>query len=253
MERTPFIAGNWKMHKTIDEALELINSLKEHLSDEKDKNIVVAPPFTALKAVSESIKGSIIDLSAQDTFWEAMGAYTGEISPNMLIDVGCRYVIVGHSERRQYFNETNSIVNKKISAALTSGLTPIVCVGESLEQRQKGMTFEIIEQQIKECLYGLSASEVKSIIIAYEPIWAIGTGQTASDAQAQEVHQFVRNLLGRLYNEGLANFMRIIYGGSVKPANIDGLMAQPDIDGVLVGGASLDAKSFVEIVRFRRL
>ena len=252
MKRRPFIAGNWKMYKTIDEALALVSHLKEAFLHEKNVDVVVAPPFTALKVVSDQIKDSVIQLSAQDTFWEESGSYTGEISPVMLRDVGCRYVIVGHSERRRYFRESNEMVNRKIKATLNPGLVPIVCVGESLEEREKDYTFKVIERQINECLYNVFADEVKSLIVAYEPIWAIGTGQTATDAQAQEVHQFIRQLLSSLYDADLANIIRIIYGGSVIPHNIGGLMAQPDIDGALVGGASLNAQSFIDIVRFER-
>lgn len=240
------------MYKTIDEALALVFYLKEAFLHEKNVDVAVAPPFTALKAVCDQIKDSIIQLSAQDTFWEESGAYTGEISPVMLRDVGCRYVIVGHSERRRYFRESNEMVNRKIKATLNPGLVPIVCVGESLEEREKDYTFKVIERQINECLYNVFADEVKSLIVAYEPIWAIGTGQTATDAQAQEVHQFIRQLLSSLYDADLANIIRIIYGGSVTPHNIGGLMAQPDIDGALVGGASLNAQSFIDIVRFER-
>lgn len=240
------------MYKTIDEALALVSHLKEAFLHEKNVDVVVAPPFTALKVVCDQIKDSVIQLSAQDTFWEESGAYTGEISPVMLRDVGCRYVIVGHSERRRYFRESNEMVNRKIKATLNPGLVPIVCVGESLEEREKDYTFKVIERQINECLYNVFADEVKSLIVAYEPIWAIGTGQTATDAQAQEVHQFIRQLLSSLYDADLANIIRIIYGGSVIPHNIGGLMAQPDIDGALVGGASLNAQSFIDIVRFER-
>ncbi|HIC91522.1 MAG TPA: triose-phosphate isomerase [Syntrophaceae bacterium] len=252
MKRRPFIAGNWKMYKTIDEALVLVSHLKEAFLEEKNVDVVVAPPFTALKVVSDQIKDSVIQLSAQDTFWEESGAYTGEISPAMLRDVGCRYVIVGHSERRRYFREDNEMINRKIKATLNFSLVPIVCIGESLEEREMGHTFNVIERQINECLYNLLPDEVKSLIIAYEPIWAIGTGQTATDLQAQEAHQFIRQLLSSLYDTHLANVVRIIYGGSVKPDNIGGLMAQPDIDGALVGGASLNAPSFIDIVRFER-
>lgn len=250
MARKPFIAGNWKMYKTIGEALELVSRLKEAGIGKENVDVVVAPPFTALGSVFAQIKDSTIELCAQDTFWEESGAYTGEISPTMLKDVGCKYVIVGHSERRQYFHETNETVNNKIKATIKCGLIPIVCIGESLEERQGGQAFGVVERQVNECLHNLSVDQMRSTIIAYEPIWAIGTGQTATDAQAQEVHQFIRQLLGNLFNADLANIVRIIYGGSVKPDNIDGLMSQPDIDGALVGGASLDPQSFVNLVRF---
>jgi triosephosphate isomerase len=250
--RRPVIAGNWKMHKTSAEAEELARALVDHLSDlTDDREVVLCPPFTGLKVVFEVIKASPIKLGAQNLHWEKSGAFTGEISAVMLKDVGCSYVIIGHSERRTYFYETNATVNKKIFAALDQGLIPIVCVGETLEEREKNQTFEIIERQIKEGLVGLAPSQALRLIIAYEPVWAIGTGKTATPEQANEVHTFIRYLLAQNFNEGVASEIRIQYGGSVRPDNIKSLMNQKDIDGVLVGGASLDADSFTKIVKFK--
>jgi len=250
--RKAVIAGNWKMNKTISKALELVSDLKKLVSDAKEVEIIVAPPFLTIYQVAMEVKGSNIHVSAQDVFWEEEGAYTGAISPTMLSDAGCKYVIVGHSERRQYFGETDKTVNKKIKAALNHGLKSIFCVGESLQQRESGETFNIIETQVKGGLSGLSPSDMKYMIIAYEPVWAIGTGRTATDEQAEEVHGFIRGLLKGLYKD-IADDTRILYGGSVKPENIDGLMAQPDIDGALVGGASLKAGDFARIVKYQRL
>jgi triosephosphate isomerase len=248
--RKPIIAGNWKMNKTIGEALELVNSLKGMLADVTDVEIVVAPPFTALQAVGETIKGTNIRLAAQDMFWEESGAYTGEISPLMLKDVGCQYVIIGHSERRGYFGETNETVNRKVKTAHRYGLKPIVCVGERLEERESGVTKDVVRDHVVNGLKGLSEEEMLNTVIAYEPVWAIGTGKTATPQQAQEVHEFIRGLLKEMFSDKVAEQVRIQYGGSIKPENIAGLMAQPDIDGGLVGGASLKADSFAKIVKF---
>lgn len=248
--RTPLIAGNWKMYKTISEAVNLAKELRESLSQINDREIVVCPPFTALSSVKNILNGSNISLGAQDMHWEKNGAYTGEISPLMLLDLGCRYVIIGHSERRQYFGETDEIVNKKIKSALNSRLTPIFCVGEILEEREKNLTFQIIEKQIKNGLAGLNSEQVQHLVIAYEPVWAIGTGKTATPEQAEEVHKFIRHLLSELYNKTVAEKIRILYGGSIRPDNIKALMSCPNIDGGLVGGASLEAKSFIQIVKY---
>jgi triosephosphate isomerase len=231
--RTSIMAGNWKMHKTVGEA-------------------VVAPPFVALAPVAERLTGTTVALAAQDCFWEEKGAFTGEISPPMLRDAGCRYVIIGHSERRAYFGETDETVNKKVQAVLSHDLHPIICVGESLKERERGDTFKIVERQMREGLQGLDAAAAQVIVIAYEPIWAIGTGKTATPEQAQEVHAFIRGLVSAIFDPEGAEEIRIQYGGSVKPDNVDELMAQPDIDGALVGGASLEVDSFVRIVRFER-
>jgi triosephosphate isomerase len=248
--RRPIIAGNWKMHLLRSEAVALAEALKRALKDVHNVEIVVAPPYTALPAVAEALSGSTIALAAQNVHWESFGAYTGEIAPKMLKDVGCRHVIVGHSERRQYFGEDDSTVNRKVKAVLSEGLQPIVCIGETLDQRRRGETLAIIEQQVKEALSGIPEDSLKAMVIAYEPVWAIGTGETATPEQAEEVHSRIRSILRRLYSEGSAQQMRIQYGGSVKPENIKELMAEEDIDGALVGGASLKAESFIKIVRF---
>ncbi|KPJ61903.1 MAG: triosephosphate isomerase [Deltaproteobacteria bacterium DG_8] len=249
--RRPLIAGNWKMNKNSAESIKLVSELREMVSDVSDVEIVVAPPFTALGSVEATIKDSNIFLSAQNTFWQEIGAFTGEISPSMLKDVGCQYTIIGHSERRQYFAETNETVNKRLQAALKASLTPIVCIGETLEEREAGKTLAVIEQQVREGLNGLSSEEMEKVVIAYEPVWAIGTGKTATPDQAQEVHKFIRDQIAQIFGEGVAENIRVLYGGSVKPDNIDQLMAQKDIDGALVGGASLKAESFARIVKFK--
>jgi len=248
--RTPVIAGNWKMHNTIEESLDLVRALKQQVADAGGVEIIVGPVFTALGAVARELSGSNIHVAAQNIFWEEKGAFTGEIAPGMLTEAGCTHAIIGHSERRQYFGETDESVNKRIKAALQAGLTPIACVGERLEEREAGNTMQVVETQVRGALAGLSADEAAALIIAYEPVWAIGTGKTATPAQAQEVHAFIRTLVGDIAGEGVAHGMRILYGGSVKPDNVDELMAQPDLDGALVGGASLKADSFARIVKF---
>jgi len=249
--RRPIIAGNWKMNNNSAESVELVSRLKEMISGAKEVEVVVAPPYTVLSAVATAIKGSTIALSSQNIFWEEKGAFTGEISPAMLKDVGCQYAIIGHSERRQYFGETNETVNKRLKAALGASLTPIVCIGETLEEREADKTLTVIEQQLKEGLAGISSGEMERVVIAYEPVWAIGTGKTATPEQAQEVHQFIRGILAQVFGEGVAEGIRILYGGSVKPDNVDQLMSQKDIDGALVGGASLKADSFARIIQFK--
>ena len=248
--RIPVIAGNWKLFKTIAESVALVNELKPLVTNIQGVEIVVAPVFTSLNRVYDAIAGSNIRMAAQDCYWEEEGAFTGEVAPKLLKDAGCSHVIIGHSERRQYFSETDLAVNKKARAAIAAGLNAIVCVGESLAERESEQTFSVIETQIKDGLAGLAADEFAHVIIAYEPVWAIGTGKTASDVQAQEVHAFIRQLIVRLFNRSVADAVRILYGGSVKPDNIKGLMAQPDIDGALVGGASLKAESFAAIAAF---
>lgn len=250
--RRPIIAGNWKMNKTVPEAEKLAESLKNELKSVGDVDIVLCPPFTSISRVSSVIQGSNIVLGAQDVYWQDSGAFTGEVSCPMLEDLGCLYVIIGHSERRIYFGETNESVNKKVKAALAHNLTPIVCVGERLEQREAGKTFEVIKDHLENGLKGVSLEEVKRIVIAYEPVWAIGTGKTATPEQAQEAHSFIRNLLKELYSGEAANLVRIQYGGSVKPDNIADLMAKGDVDGALVGGASLKLDYFVKIVKGSR-
>jgi triosephosphate isomerase len=243
-----FIAANWKMNKTVGETKEFISALIPAVRDVTDVDIVVAPPFTALSAAGEMIKGTNLQLSAQDVFWEEKGAYTGEVAPGMLVDAGCGHVIIGHSERRQYFSEDDSTVNRKIKAAKKAGLHVIFCVGESLEEREAGRTFEVIKREVEDGLDGVGSED---LVVAYEPIWAIGTGKTASAGQAQEVHAFIRETLGRLYGNN-AGPIRIIYGGSVTPDNVDDLMAGADVNGALVGGASLKPESFSRIVSFKK-
>jgi triosephosphate isomerase len=248
--RTPVIAGNWKLFKSISEATAMVNELKPLVAGTAGVEIVVAPVFTALSRVAEALSGSNVKLSAQDCYWEEEGAFTGEVAPKLLTDAGCSHVIIGHSERRQYFGETDETVNKKAKAATAAGLTAIVCVGETLAERESDRTFTVIETQLKGSLAGFTADMLAGVIIAYEPVWAIGTGKTASDAQAQEVHAFIRTLAAKLFGQACADAIRILYGGSVKPDNVKGLMTQPDIDGALVGGASLKADSFAAIANF---
>ncbi len=250
-DRKPLIAGNWKMFKTCAEAVETARQLMDLVADISDTEVMIAPPFTALTPVAEILKESRILLGAQNLHWEKEGAFTGEISPLMLVSAGCQYVIIGHSERRQYFGETDHSVNKKINAANNNGLIPVFCIGESEKERESGQTFSVLDKQVKKGLEGLFADNLKTLVIAYEPVWAIGTGKTATSDQAQEVHQFLRSLVDELYGETLAKSIRILYGGSVKPGNISEFMARPDIDGALVGGASLDAETFSKIVQFK--
>jgi len=246
--RKIMIAGNWKMYKNVSEAVALVEGLKERVGDTGAVEVVVAPPFTALTAVHHALKGSGIRLSAQNLYHETEGAYTGEVSPEMVRDTGCRYVILGHSERRRIFGESNETVNRKVRAALDVGLSPILCVGESLSEREEGKTMDVVGDQLRKGLAGVADQEMARIVIAYEPIWAIGTGKTATPEQANEVHSHIRNLLSEIYDTEVAARTRILYGGSVKPANARELMGCSDIDGALVGGASLTAESFAEIV-----
>ena len=247
--RRPLIAGNWKMFKTPAEAREFAEQLKPLVFNFiKDVDVMVAPPFTALTVVAEVLWDATIHVGGQDVFWEPEGAYTGEVSVPMLEASGCDHVILGHSERRQFFGETNDTVNRKVKAALSGTLTPIVCVGESEAERDGDKTFSVIESQLGEGLEGVDVSALERIIVAYEPIWAIGTGKTATKEQAQEVHAFIRAELGKLVGNSVAKDLRILYGGSVKPNNIEGLISMEDIDGALVGGASLDPETFAGIV-----
>ncbi|HNX81868.1 MAG TPA: triose-phosphate isomerase [Candidatus Omnitrophota bacterium] len=243
------IAGNWKMYKTIGEAIELTNGLTRELVDVTGVDIVVCPTFTALTETAEVLAESNIGLGAQNCHFEDEGAFTGEISCKMVKDTGATYVIIGHSERRQYFAETNESINKKVKKALAYNLTPIVCVGETLKERESNLTFKVLTDHIENGLKGLTKEEALKIIIAYEPVWAIGTGKTATPEQAQEVHKFIRDLLIKMFNKDTAEVIRIQYGGSVKPENTSDLMKQPDIDGALVGGASLKVDSFSQIVK----
>jgi triosephosphate isomerase len=248
--RRPLIAGNWKMHKTGPEAVDFINTLKPLISGAGDVDVMIAPPFTALAQVAEAIGGSAIQLGAQNVHWEPQGAYTAEISVGMLKAAQCRQVIIGHSERRQHFGETDADINRKIGAVTRAGLTPVFCIGETESQRDAGDTFSVLDKQVKNGLETLVSEDLSALIVAYEPVWAIGTGKTATKEQAQEVHAFLRKLIGSLYDPTFAEGVRILYGGSVKPSNVKDLMAMPDIDGALVGGASLDPESFARLVNF---
>ncbi|MBK8480347.1 MAG: triose-phosphate isomerase [Proteobacteria bacterium] len=257
-KRKPIIIGNWKMYKTVGEALDLVGALLEALPRIADLEVGVAPPFTALAAVARKIEGSksasggSLLLAAQNCHFEAAGAFTGEVAPPMLKEVGCTHVIVGHSERRQFFGDTDELVNKKTRAAFAHGLTPVICVGELLAEREAGQTFEVVERQLRAAFAGVDSTAARRAVVAYEPVWAIGTGRTATDAQAQEVHAFLRRLVGELYDGATAGALRIQYGGSVKAENAAGLMAQPDVDGALVGGASLKPEAFLGILEYRR-
>ncbi len=248
--RTPLIAGNWKMYKTNAEAVETAGRLVELVADTSGVDIMIAPVFTALDPVSKVVNGSRVDLGAQNLYWEKEGAFTGEISAAMLVSAGCRYVIIGHSERRQYFGETDETVGKKITAAIAADLIPVFCVGETESERESGKTFSVLDKQVKDGLKEQVVDGLGSLVIAYEPVWAIGTGKTATSAQAQDAHRYIRSLVESNFGTALADGIRILYGGSVKPANVAELMAMPDIDGALVGGASLDAESFSRIVKF---
>ena len=250
--RRPIIAANWKMHMTLGEGTELARGIVERCRDMDDVDIVLAPPFTALSKVQKEILDTPIALGAQNLYWEEKGAFTGEVSPVMLKDVGCDYAIVGHSERRQLFGETDKSANKKVLAALTHDLIPILCVGETDAERDRGVTYVVVDRQVKEALKDVAETQFDRIVIAYEPIWAIGTGRTATPAQAEEVHQSIRGQLAKLFNADAAETVRILYGGSVKPDNVDDLMAEADIDGALVGGASLKPDSFNRICGFER-
>lgn len=248
--RTPLIAGNWKMHGLRDDAERLARAVVDGCSDLSDREVLLAPPFTALDVVAGAVRGSAIYLGAQNVHWEDHGAYTGEVSTAMLRDVGCSHVIIGHSERRQHFGETDANVARKVRASQASGLVPIVCVGETAAERAAGTTLEVIARQLHDGLLGPETTAIASLVVAYEPVWAIGTGEVATPDLAQAVHAFIREVLAGLFESQAAAGCRILYGGSVKPDNVDELMKEPDIDGVLVGGASLDAKAFLRIVRF---
>ena len=248
--RKPLIAGNWKLNKTIFEARQLATQLVENLCNVEDREIVIAPVFTAITSVADIIKTSPIQLAAQNCYPATNGAFTGEVSPAFLRDAGCQYVIIGHSERRQLLQETNSFINQKLIQVIEAELKPILCIGETLQQREDGQMLEVLSQQIKGGLASLTTDKMAAVVIAYEPIWAIGTGQTASNEQAQEAHAFIRGLLQDLFDADTAEKTRILYGGSVKPDNVDNLMSQDDIDGALVGGASLKAEDFTRIVQF---
>lgn len=244
----PFIAGNWKMYKSIPETINLINSIKAGVHTVTDVDIVICPPFTALQAANEALADSKIDLGAQDMHYETEGAFTGEISPIMLKDVGCRYVILGHSERRMHFKETDELVNKKVLAALKYSFIPIVCIGETLEEREARRAMEVVKRQFDHSLANIEPKEMERVIIAYEPVWAIGTGRTATPEQAEQMHSYIRRLLHEKCGDEISGKVRILYGGSVKPDNVQQLMEKPNLDGALVGGASIKAESFIQIV-----
>jgi triosephosphate isomerase (TIM) len=246
--RIPFIAGNWKMYKTVQEAVVFVKELRSLVKDVADVVIVVAPPFLAVHAVAEAARNTNVGVAAQDLFWEREGAFTGEVSGPMIEEAGAEYVIIGHSERRCLFGETDATVNRKVTAALASGLTPIVCIGETLEQREANETFDVLDRQIKDGLDGVTGDQVGDLVVAYEPVWAIGTGRNATAAQAGEAHAHIRQRLKQWFGGEAADHCRVIYGGSVKPDNIRELIAEPDVDGALVGGASLDVKSFADLV-----
>lgn len=247
--RIPFIAGNWKMNKTIEEALELVNDIKD-IANKTDVEVAVCVPFTVLNEVKKAIVGTKLKLGAQNMHWEEKGAYTGEISPSMLNEIGVDYVIIGHSERRQYFNETDETVNKKVKSALAHDIKPILCVGETLEQRESGNEKEVVKNQIVKDLEEISSEDMAKIVIAYEPIWAIGTGKTASSEDANSMIGHIRSIIEESYGIDISEEVRIQYGGSVKPSNVTEIMNQPEIDGALVGGASLKAEDFIELVKF---
>ena len=247
--RRKIVAGNWKMNKTGEEAASFARELKVKTLNINKTEIIVCPPFTALSSVTEITKGSRVKVGAQNVHWEPSGAYTGEISAEMIEAAGCSHVIIGHSERRQYFGETNQSVNKKIKQSLSTSLLLIVCIGETLQQREAGQTKSVVESQIREGLDGLSAEQMKRIVLAYEPVWAIGTGVTATPEQAEEVHQFIRELIEKIFNSKVAEAVQILYGGSVKPENIEELLSLQNIDGGLIGGASLKVGSFVEMIK----
>jgi triosephosphate isomerase len=246
--RIPLVAANWKMFKTVAEAVAYVREFTGLVSGMDDVEIVVAPPFTAVHAAAEAARGSRIAIAGQDLYWEAEGAFTGEVSAAMLREAGARFVVIGHSERRTKFGETNDQVNRKVKAAMAAGLTPIVCIGETLDERESRETLRVLDRQIKTGLDGLTANQVAALAVAYEPVWAIGTGRNATSAQAQEAHAHIRSRLGEWLGAEAGDACRILYGGSVKPANTKELVSQADVDGALVGGASLDPKVFAEIV-----
>ncbi|KPU26471.1 triosephosphate isomerase [Caloranaerobacter sp. TR13] len=247
--RRPIIAGNWKMHNTIEEGIKLVREIK-NVADNTDVEVVVCVPFTSLNEIKKELKDTKVKLGAQNMHWEEKGAFTGEISPLMLKEIGIDYVIIGHSERRQYFNETDETVNKKVISALKYGIKPIICVGETLEQREKNIEKDVVKNQIMKALENVSAEDMLNIVIAYEPIWAIGTGRTASSKDANDMIFFIRETIKDKYGVDISEEVRIQYGGSVKPHNISELMNESDIDGALVGGASLKAEDFINIVNF---
>lgn len=253
MSRRTLMAGNWKMHTTVVDGCRLATEVAKYCEGVSDRDVLLAPPYTILSEVSHVLKDSNIILSSQNICWEEKGAFTGEISPVMLKDAGGTAAIVGHSERRQIFGETDELINQRTKGALSFGLLTILCVGETLEEREGNRTFEVLEAQITKGLADVTVADMENVVVAYEPVWAIGTGKTASKEQAQEAHAFIRELIVKMYEKNVAEGLRILYGGSVKPANVDELMAQPDIDGALVGGAALDAESFGRIINYEKI
>ena len=251
MKRKPLIAGNWKMHTTAVEACELATAVAGVCAGIEDRDVLLAPPFTVLREVAACVGKTGILVAAQNVCWQEKGAFTGEISPVMIREAGGSAAIIGHSERRQIFFETDEMINRRLTGALAFGLMAILCVGETLAEREGGETIAVLDRQVRRGLAGVAAAGMEKVVIAYEPVWAIGTGKTASKEQAQEAHAFIRGLVGEMYEKDIAAQLRILYGGSVKPSNVDELMAQPDIDGALVGGAALDAQSFGRIIVFR--
>ena len=249
-ERIPLIAGNWKMYKTPAEAAHAALDLLERVNSVTGVDVMIAPPFPALGAVAEVVLGSKIQLGAQNLFWEDQGAFTGEVAPGMLTALGVRFAIIGHSERRQYFGETDQTVRRRLGAALRHGMVPVLCIGETEAQREAGQTFSVLDKQLADGLEDLISDQLSLLVVAYEPVWAIGTGKTATSGQAQDAHRFIRDRIAERFGADLAEKIRILYGGSVKPENIAELMAMADIDGALVGGASLKAETFAKIVRF---
>jgi len=252
MQRTPLIAGNWKMHTSLAEAKALAGGVVSACKGLTDREVMIAPPFTALAAVAEVVRGSQVRLAGQNVCWEEQGAFTGEIAPGMLRELGCSMAIIGHSERRQIFGESDALVNRRVAGALRFGITPVLCFGETLAEREAGEAMAVLERQVRAGLAGIDVADPSTMVLAYEPVWAIGTGKTATEEQAQEAHEFVRNLLCDMYEKSIARQMRILYGGSVNSGNVDALLAQPDIDGALVGGAALKAESFERIIHFRQ-
>jgi triosephosphate isomerase len=250
--RHPFIAGNWKMFKTVHDSVVYVKEFRSLVKDIEDVEIVLATPFTAIHAAAEAARNSNVGISGQDLHWEREGAFTGEVSGVMVREAGAEYVIIGHSERRQYFGETDATVNRKLRAAMGAGLIPIVCIGETLDERERNDTLAVLDRQIKDGFDGIGGDEIGTLVIAYEPVWAIGTGRTATAAQAQEAHAHIRQRLRQWFGAAAADECHVIYGGSVKPDNTRDLVGQPDVDGALVGGASLDIKSFSEIIRRAR-
>ena len=252
MSRRPLIAGNWKMYLSAEEATKLAVAIAQCSHDVNDRDVMLAPPYVHLQAVSEAVKGTEVKVAAQNVCWEEEGAFTGEISPVMLQASGVSMVILGHSERRHVFGESDELVNKRLHGAIRFGLIPILCIGEKLEEREQGRTYEVLKYQLEKGLSDVTQEDAAKIVIAYEPVWAIGTGQTATREQAQDAHFYIRGVLAELFEKKLADSLRILYGGSVKPDNVDSLMAEPDIDGALVGGAALKSESFDRIIHFQR-